>query len=71
MVQEEHFKKILDAERLWTLKESDRSQKKVTRRAGVARRKEIIMGRNRIRRREPKNERSKAQGAEMLRSCYT
>jgi hypothetical protein len=32
---------------------------KVTRRAGVARRKEIVIGRNRIRRREPKNERSK------------
>jgi hypothetical protein len=32
---------------------------KVTRRAGVERRKEIVIGRNRIRRREPKNERSK------------
>jgi hypothetical protein len=32
---------------------------KVTRHAGVARRKEIVIERNRIRRRKPKNERSK------------
>jgi hypothetical protein len=42
---------------------------KVTRRAGVARRKEIVMWRNRIRRRQPKNERSKgtrSRGVEKL-----
>jgi hypothetical protein len=40
-------------------KEVTAAKIKVTHRAGVERRKEIFIGRNRIRRREPKNERSK------------
>jgi hypothetical protein len=47
------------------------ADRRKTHRTKVARRKKIVIGRNLIRRHRPKKNPARAQGAEMLRSCYT